>query len=67
MENTKSIFSIQKLMQLNETESALLEKCLLPNGDEETNNEKWAENGIKGAKNFVEQSSGAINLLLGRK
>ncbi|MCC6275821.1 MAG: hypothetical protein IT569_08175 [Leptospiraceae bacterium] len=54
-------------MQLNETESALLKNCLLQNGDEETNNEKWAENGIKGAKNFVEQSSGAINLLLGRK
>ena len=67
MENTRQRLSEQELMNLPVEDQQRLEKCLLPNTDDDTNLEIWVQNGVKDAHDFVSSSAGAINLLLGRK
>ncbi|WP_061243414.1 hypothetical protein [Leptospira interrogans] len=63
MNSVKHALTNEELMNLNETNSQLLKKCILPNSDEETNGERWVENGKTSVEGFFNQATIAINLL----
>ncbi|TQE74534.1 hypothetical protein [Leptospira noguchii] len=67
MNSVKHTLTKEELMELNEIDSQILKKCILPNSDEETNEERWVENGKTSVEGFFKQATIAINLLLGRK
>ncbi len=60
-------FTIAQLMDLPKEEIKKLDKLIVPNNDEKTDEEAWRRRGVKAAKTALEDSAEAINILLGKK